>query len=174
MVLSMIFEGKSYGLGMIAACGVIIGGTILAIPIKKGGPDSSFGGIILVLISTVAAAAKPVTIAVVLKGTADRPKLPPTVVLFYDSFISFWFMLVYWLASNERSESTHYIHEHTWVAIGIVVGGATMAFAFNLANYYYVQLTSALTTIVTANGIKARTPIRCRAAHRARLPCALP
>ena len=158
MVLSVIFERKSYGLGMVAACAAIIAGTILAIPIKKGGPESSFGGILLVMISTVAAAAKPVTIAVVLKGTEDRPKLPPTVVMFYDSFVSFWFMLIYWLASNERAESTHYIHEHSWVAFGIVVGGATMAFAFNLANYYYVQLTSALTTIVTANGIKARPP----------------
>ena len=32
--------------------------------------------------------------------------------------------------------------------------GATMAFGFNLSNYFFVLLTSALTTTVAANGVK--------------------
>ena len=154
MLFSVMIEGKRYGLGMLISCAVIVGGTIMAVPMQQGGPTTSMTGITFVLISTLAASLKPVLSAIVMKGTPEAPKLPPTVVLFYDTFISFWFMLLYWLLSAERSASLTYLHDRTGEGLGIIAGGATMAFGFNVSTYFFVSLTSALTTTVAANGVK--------------------
>lgn len=38
-------------------------------------------------------------------SSKDLPKLPPPVVLFYDSALSFCFMFCYWIVSVERAPS---------------------------------------------------------------------
>ena len=156
MIFSVMFEGKTYGWDMILACSVIVAGTILAVPSGgSSGDETSFSGVIVVIVSTLAASLKPVIMSNVMKGTPERPKLEPTVVLFYDTFISFWFMLIYWLVSDERSKTCAYLGGgHFGYAIGLILVGATMAFGFNLSSYFFVLLTSALTTTVAANGVK--------------------
>jgi len=162
MLFSVTLEKKIYGLGSyIAIITLILGTCVAVLSVTKSNAKSGdsaggaqFLGISLVLMSTLASALKPVLQAIVMRGTADKPKLSAQVVLFYDSVITFCFMFIYWIASNERAGSIDYISQAGGEAFGICVGGALMAFTFNLATYYWIQLTSALTTIVTANGIK--------------------
>jgi hypothetical protein len=49
----------------------------------------------------------------------------------------------YWLLSSERDASLHYLEDPhtTFVGVGIVLVGASMAFGFNLAVYYFVLYT---------------------------------
>jgi len=154
MLFSVLFEGKRYGWKLIISCAVIVGGTILAVPMGCSSEDVDLSGVVIVMISTLAASLKPVIMSVVMQGTPERPKLPPTVVLFYDTFLSFWIMLLYWLLAAEREASIEYIRERPGTAIGVIVGGALMAFGFNISSYFFIQLTSALTTTVASNGVK--------------------
>jgi len=154
MVFSAIFEKKGYGWGMILSCGAIVAGTIMSIPTKSGGPADSIQGIIILMISVVVQGFKPVIQAMVMAGSASHPKLAPTVCMCYDCSLSFCFMLTYWVVMTEREPSLVYISHHPALAVTMVVAGSLMAFAFNLSNYYFIKLTSSLTTIVAANGIK--------------------
>jgi len=155
MVFSAGLEGKTYGWGTILSCCAIIGSTILAIPFSGHDQQTSVSGVIILLIAVLASSLKPVVMAMVMKGTPERPKLEPTVVLFYDTGLAFWFMLVYWLASNERQEVIDYFKAgNGGLATGLVIAGATQAFLFNLTNYFLVLLTSALTCTVTGNAVK--------------------
>ena len=76
--------------------------------------------------------------------------------MFYDSACAAVFMLIYWLFSNEREQSIEYFANPTTTLVGFfVVGvGASMAFLFNIAGYYFTLYTSALTSTVGANGVK--------------------
>jgi len=153
MIFAAIFQGKRYSWPIICCTGVIVGGTILAVPMSSK-QSTSFTGVIVVVISMLAASLKPVIMSIVMKGTAEHPKLPSTVVLFYDTFLSFWMMLVYWLASAERERSVTYIGERPGTAIGLILGGASMAFGFNLSNYVFCQVTDPVTLSVASNGVK--------------------
>jgi len=155
MVFSSLIEGKRYSWPMALTCTAIVAGTILAIPFDDNGTTTSAAGLIIVIISTLAASFKPVVVSMVMQGSADQERLPPTVALFYDVSLAFWFMLIYWLASpTERAQSIEYIGRHPDLAVGIILGGATMAFGFNLSSYYFIQFTSALTSTVVSNGVK--------------------
>ena len=86
-----------------------------------------------------------------------RKKLSPTLLLFYDTGISFFYMLAYWLLSNERDDSIKYMRNNsmqTRLTLTIILCGSSMAFIFNISNYYFVMLTSALTSGIAANSIK--------------------
>lgn len=155
MVFSFLLEGRTYSWGMLISCGLIVAGTILAVPFSSSGPQTSVAGVVVVIISTIFACLKPVIMSIVMKGTPDRPKLEPTVVLFYDTFLAFWFMLVYWLVSHERQGVIDYYKGgNGGLATGLVTAGALMAFGFNLSNYFVVLLTSALTVTVCGNAVK--------------------
>ena len=90
----------------------------------------------------------------VMAGTDELPKLHPTVVLFYDTGLSFCIMFVYWVCSYERANSVSYMGSHAGMGLLIIAIGSSMAFIFNLANYYFVRLTSALTSGIGANAVK--------------------
>jgi len=154
MLFSFLLEKKSYSLATMAATAGIVGGLILALPMKSGGPATSIEGVIFCFTSLLAASLKPVIMKLVMTGTETRPKLAPTVVMFYDFALAFWFMLFYWVLSAERAASVEYMSSHTWAAVGILCAGSAMAFVFNLSNYFYVQLTSALTMTIASNGVK--------------------
>merc|ERR1712070_1123114 len=87
---------------------------------KPGEPPSSVAGIIVCVVSLMAASLKPVVAMVVMSGSTERPKLAPTLVLFYDTALAFWLMLFYWLCSNERQESITYLTDPKYTTISIV------------------------------------------------------
>mmetsp|Transcript_26168 Transcript_26168/g.64860 ORF Transcript_26168/g.64860 Transcript_26168/m.64860 type:complete len:366 (-) Transcript_26168:136-1233(-) len=154
MIFSFLLEQKTYSLMAVVSCVLIVVGTILSIPLSGKGPSTSVVGVVVVIISTFAASLKPVIMSLVFKGLKEKPRLEPTVVLFYDAFISFWLMLFYWLLSWERAATVEYIGQHPASSAGIVAGGASMAFVFNLSCYFFIMYTSALTSTVASNGTK--------------------
>jgi hypothetical protein len=89
-------------------------------------------------------------------GTPDKPRLYPTLVLFYDMVTSFCCMLLYWLCSSERAASIEYMRAPGQgpIALMVLASGSSMAFEFNLSNNIFILVTSALTTSVCGNGIK--------------------
>ncbi|KAL1527837.1 hypothetical protein AB1Y20_009217 [Prymnesium parvum] len=155
MLFSFILERKTYTLKMVVTCTMIVVGTVLAIPMSSKGGTTSLVGVIIVIISMLAASLKPVVMTLVFKGMSDKPKLDPPVVLFYDSFLSFWIMLMYWLISpTERAGTIEYIGKRSSTAILVICAGASMAFFFNLCTYFVIKYTSAVTCMVASNGNK--------------------
>ena len=155
MLFSVLFQGKKYGWPMIISCALIIAGTIIAVPMQSTpGQTTQLSGVIFVITSTLAASLKGVVMAIVMKGTDERPKLSPTAVLWYDCFLAFWMMVIYWLVSAERADSIAYFGLHPGWAVCIILGGSSMAFGFNLSNYFFILSTSPLTVTVCSNGVK--------------------
>ena len=159
MLFSHLLANKTYTRNVILTVGAIVTGSILAnthsmISGNSNG-ENSFLGVFICASSLLANALKPVLQMKMMAGD-DKPKLAPTVILFYDASCSFFFMLTYWILSPEREASVRYLADPhtTFVGIGIVLVGAFMAFCFNLSVYYFVLYTSALTSAIGANGIK--------------------
>ena len=91
-LMSFLLMGTTYTMPTIAATVALVLGTILAIPM--GGSDhTSLRGVALVVLSTLAMAVRPVVMKQVFEGSVKRPKLAPTVLLFYDSCITSVFMV---------------------------------------------------------------------------------
>jgi len=156
MAFSAALQGRRYSYQTILACCMIVAGTVLAVPQKTGGGATQVGGIVLVIISTLAAALKAVVMSIMMDGLKDKPKLPATVGLFYDCALAFCMMVIIWLVSaNERASSIDYFKTHPPMqGVLIILGGACMAFGFNLSNYYFIRTTSALTSSIGSNGVK--------------------
>lgn len=105
---------------------------------------------------------------ITMAGTSTKEKLAPTLVLFYDTFLSFFFMFAYWLVSSERAPSIAYLtntadtkespwlegHNTALVGATIILVGSSMAFTFNMSVYYFVKLTSALTSTIGSLAVK--------------------
>lgn len=160
MIFSFILAKKTYGPAIIASVCALVVGSVLSQASSYaggGGDGTSMTGVIICIISLMASAIKPVVAMMVMAGTPDRPKLAPNLVLFYDTGIAFFFMLIYWLVSPEREGSFEYISggaTQVSMTITIILCGSSMAFIFNIANYYFVMLTSALTSGIAANTVK--------------------
>jgi len=156
--LSYVMANKRYPTAIVVCILLLVVGSVVSnlSGFTSSGTSTSTAGVIVCLVSLAAASTKPVVAMIVMAGTEERPKLAPTLLLFYDTFIAFWFMLIYWLASPERQGSIDYLGDHNKTGIGIliIVIGSTVAFAFNLGLYYYVMLTSALASAILSNAIK--------------------
>jgi hypothetical protein len=163
-------------LGKVATCQIyitilfMIAGSVLAVSASFGADsgDSKEAhelmlGMIFCIISLAAACLKPVLQKIVQSGgSGDRTPLIPAQALFWDQGIGVWIYLIIWLANvnNERQASIDYLSGNTsnknsgWLGLGIIVWGSTMAFTFNIAIYYFILYTSALSSSVGANGVK--------------------
>jgi len=168
---SYVIARITYSWSIILTVLVLVGGCILANADSFGDSDSDneIGGIITVVISTLAASVKPVIAMVTMAdrsdGTAPRPKLAPEQILFFDAGLAFWYMFLYWVSGidNERQNSINYLAGKTCVedncdlglvGVGIIAAGCSMAVLFNLATYYFVKSTSALSSTVGSNFMK--------------------
>ena len=94
-LLSMIFSHlilkKTYTKQMIAAVIVIAIGAGMAVPF--GDASVTVLGVVLVTVATVASSTKPVVGELLINFT-EKPRLAPAALVFYDSCLSFVFMLV--------------------------------------------------------------------------------
>ena len=165
-IFEYIFQGKVYGGLTYAAVSMIVFGSVLAnAPLfSVPGSETSLVGVVLCIISLMAASLRPVLQKILLsndgKTKLARAPLTPSQALFWDASISFCMMLLIWLCSAERVPSVEYLLSHTanpqsgLLGVAIIVAGSTMAFTFNIAMYYYILYTSALTSTVGSAGIK--------------------
>lgn len=155
MIFSYTVAKKTYSYTTMAAVFFVVLGSCMAVfyQFAKGG-SSQVLGVVSCLISLLAASFKPVIMMIVMEGTAEKPKLAPTVLMTYDFGLAFFPMCLYWLCSSERSASIMYEQHHFVTATIIICAGSMAAFLFNLANYYFILLTSALTSTIGSNGVK--------------------
>jgi len=158
-IFSIIFAGKKYSVGIICSvCSIVIGSVLSNADsfTHKDGTATSVAGVVICIVGLVASGLRPVIAMMVMAGTPEKPKLYPTLVLFYDTATAFFCMLTYWVFSNEREASIEYMTTPGQTSLGFTIlgFGSLMAFEFNLANYCFILVTSALTTAVGANGIK--------------------
>jgi drug/metabolite transporter (DMT)-like permease len=166
VVLEYIIIGRNPGAPIVACVGFICIGSILSCayrfqeayiaPPDTSGFDDVWLGFAMVSISILLSSLRPVIAMILMSGTETHPKLDPAVVLFYDCSLAFWFMLLYWTAGPEREPSLAYLADPAtrWVGVHVITVGSSMAFMYNLATYYYVNLTSAVTATIGANAVK--------------------
>lgn len=159
MILSCLLAGKRYGPPIIITVLSLCVGSVLAsyYKISSSSSSSSFIGVILCSCSMLGGSARPVISMMVMKDSPTHPKLSPTVLMCYDSGLSFLMMLFLWAVSpQERSESIAYLGDSKTTAIGIMIIciGAGIAFFFNLSQFLTVKFTSALTVTIASGVVK--------------------
>jgi len=159
MLFSIVRANKKYSAPVIATVVCCIVGSVLANAdsfLKPQTTPTSLNGVIICIVGLVASALRPVISMIAMEGSADKPKLAPTQVLFYDCFIAFFLMLAYWAISPERELSLAYMSdpEQRQIGLTVIAAGSSLAFEFNLANYTFIMVTSALTSAIGANSVK--------------------
>lgn len=170
IVFAYLLEKMVPSLSAIISVLVIVGGTVLAVPLTESGRGSSSTthssgtsstvtvsyavGLLLALISMLAVAMKGVLSAYIMKEH-KAAALTPSALIFWQSALSFPVLLVIWAAGamGERDASLQFWREKPAEALGIVVAISTSACVYNLILFYFTRLTSAL-MVAIAGGIK--------------------
>ena len=158
IIFSFLLAKKSYALSIIATVVAMVIGSVMSnwVQLSKGS-HADVMGVTVCLVSLGASALRPVMASIVMTGSDGRPRLHPTSLLFYDCALSCCGFIVLWLCTAERHESLAYLGAngmHRTIGLIIIFGGAAIAFVFNLAQFYFIQLTSALTSAFGANSVK--------------------
>ena len=156
----------------------ICGGSVLTQVDNFDGASSTIVGIVVCAIAICAASARGVLQKAITSGTPGVEPLQPLVVLMWDASFSAVILFFIWVFSDERGRSIDYLLGRTanelsgLLAAGIISFGSALAFTHNIANYYYIMWTSALTMAIGGNGIKIF--LLCGACARARALAAFP
>ena len=162
MFFSFLFAGKSYSAPMVFVVFCLCVGSILSVWYKVANDvddgTSLLVGVLMCVVGLAAASIKPVLVMMLTDGLlSDKlPRLEPTVVLYYDCVLAFTCMLITWASLDERQESLAYLSDPETRGIGIVIIalGSVLAFLFNMSNFYFIKLTTALTSTVGGSGVK--------------------
>jgi hypothetical protein len=158
-VLEFVMLGKTYQCLVYVSVVFICAGSAISQLSSTDGSSSTMG-VIVCLVSLFAASAKGVLQKIITAGSGDLKPLEPTQALVWDGGVSFVIMFFVWILSDERDKSIAYLTGSTGnpksglLALGIISFGSMLAFIFNLANYYFIHYTSALTMTVGGNGVK--------------------
>jgi len=160
MLFSFLLAKKTYTPIKIAVVLLLCVGSVFSVwyKISSDSSGSQISGVVMVFTGLLAASIKPVIVMMLMDGLVgdSLPKLEPTVVLVYDCCIAFVCMLTTWACMDERQASIEYLADSSTTGIGILIIaiGSAMAFCFNLSNFYFIKLTSALTATVGGSGVK--------------------
>jgi hypothetical protein len=160
-LLEFVFLGKVYNWVIyLMVFGICAGSGVSQLSNLGGESKELILGLIVCTISLFAASAKGVLQKIITSGTKDLKPLEPTQAIVWDCGISFVIMFIVWIVSDERDESIAYLRGQTpndksgLLALGIISFGSFLAFMFNIANYYFIHYTSALTMTIGSNGVK--------------------
>jgi drug/metabolite transporter (DMT)-like permease len=156
MILSFALERKRYPMGKVASVVGMCAAAVISVPFGDDSTASPFG-LLLVTISMLAAATRPV-MAAMLMGDAKQTGLTPLVLVWYDSLISFTVLVVISLAT-ELDGLILYFSAQPLRGLGIVILGSTMAFCYNIVTFSLTKAVGSLTTAVLGNVKQARAPL---------------
>ena len=106
-------------------------------------------GLVLVLLSMMAAATRPV-MAAVLMGDAKESGLSPLVLVWYDSLISSSILLIFSLAI-ELPGLKQYFAEQPVQGVWIIALGSAMAFCYNIVTFNLTKAVGSLASAVLGN-----------------------
>jgi hypothetical protein len=179
LLMGKVYNGLIYGI----ICVLVVGAIMSNAPSFAAGGSSQIGGIIQVLVSLAAATLRPVLQKLAMSGgsalnpcggacgssclkpseqKSSKASLSPSQVLFWDTGLAFCIFFVMFLCNieGERDEAFKFLGGQTsnpnsgWLGAGIIVFGASLAFMFNIAMYYFIMYTSALAAAIGGNGVK--------------------
>merc|ERR1712086_405019 len=104
----------------------------------------------LALWSTAMSGLRPVLTALLLKNSHESG-LAPVPLLWYDAAFSTVLLFLAFIISEETLMVSKFFKNDTAAGMGILIGGSTCAFAYNIVVFYLVKVTSSLTSVVLAN-----------------------
>merc|ERR1740138_1979146 len=107
-------------------------------------------GSFLALWSTAMSGLRPVLTALLLKNSHESG-LAPVPLLWYDAAFSTVLLFLAFIISEETLMVSQFFKKDTAAGMGILIGGSTCAFAYNIVVFYLVKVTSSLTSVVLAN-----------------------
>merc|ERR1711865_1167614 len=148
IVFSYFIERKTYSYPILGASLVLTMGACMSIPwdSPKVTPIGSF----LALWSTAMSGLRPVLTALLLKSSHESG-LAPVPLLWYDAAFSTVLLFLAFIISEETLMVAQFFKNDTAAGMGILIGGSTCAFAYNIVVFYLVKVTSSLTSVVLAN-----------------------
>merc|ERR1712216_1069086 len=107
-------------------------------------------GSFLALWSTAMSGLRPVLTALLLQKSKESG-LSPVPLLWYDAAFSTVLLFLAFIISEETLLVSQFFKKDTAAGMGILIGGSTCAFAYNIVVFYLVKVTSSLTSVVLAN-----------------------
>jgi len=148
IIFSYFIEKKTYSYPILGASLVLTFGACMSIPwdSPKVTPIGSF----LALWSTAMSGLRPVLTALLLKNSHESG-LAPVPLLWYDAAFSTVLLFLAFMISEETLMVSQFFKKDTAAGMGILIGGSTCAFAYNIVVFYLVKVTSSLTSVVLAN-----------------------
>lgn len=149
MVLSFFIEKKRYTWLLIAAVVVQVLGAIAAVPWHDNDQAATFG-IILCLVSMLAAATKPVLAGSLMKDMRESG-LSPLVLVWYDSLFSIFWIFIISVAKSEPIGVINFMRDQPALGWGVILIGSSLAFSYNIVVFYLTKVTSSLTNVILAN-----------------------
>ena len=148
IIFSCFIEKKTYSYPILGASLVLTAGACMSIPwdSPKVTPIGSF----LALWSTAMSGLRPVLTALLLKNSHESG-LAPVPLLWYDAAFSTVLLFLAFSISEETLMVAQFFKNDTAAGMGILIGGSTCAFMYNIVVFYLVKVTSSLTSVVLAN-----------------------
>jgi len=148
MCLSYTFGKKRYGPWLMLDVVIQVLGAILAVPYGDNMAEPL--GLLMVFISMLAAASKPVVAGILMKDMKESG-LTPLVLVWYDSLLSIFWLFGVSLCTTERTDAPAFILADPRKSLLLVGAGSCMALGYNIVVFYLTKVTSALTNVVLAN-----------------------
>ena len=151
MILSALFEGRFYRLICMFAVVSIAFCTALVTAGVVSSHDANHNeplGIALTVFACLASAARPVTMALLMRHTPDGTAqfANPFLVIWYEGLLTSPYYVLLWLVTGEAGPSLAYMRAHPGPALMYNAAGSTMAIFYIIALMYMIQMTSALTS----------------------------
>jgi len=158
MIFSYFIESKRYTVPIIAIVSVLVAGTLLAVPWhakpKPPGETPEWVGIVLVVISTLATAMRPVVSSYLMRSNAGGKPLTATAMAFWDALIAIPVLAVAAVITDvvlRPGVQTVFAGENALTNVGLVAIGCGMAGIYGPVTFYTIKLTSSLSFVIIGN-----------------------
>jgi len=152
MVLAFFLEARRYTpLLIVAIVALAVCSALVAVgSMRNAELLNSVQGVVLSVVGAVAAAARPVFVAILLRASepGQPPPNTPLVLVWYEAIVCTPLYLLLWVYGANRQATLEYLQAQPGLSVGYIAAGSAMAFCFSLAVNELIQVTSALTSTV--------------------------
>ena len=160
MIFSYFIESKRYTIPIIAIVSILVAGTLLAVPWhakpKPAGATPEWVGIVLVVISTLATAMRPVVSSHLMRsnaGAGGKP-LTATAMAFWDALIAIPVLAVGSVVTDvvmRPGVQEVFAGANAMNNIGLISLGCLFAGVYGPVTFYTIKLTSSLSFVIIGN-----------------------
>ncbi|KAL3933288.1 MAG: hypothetical protein SGPRY_000346 [Prymnesium sp.] len=149
IVLSYYIEKKGYNIIVICIVSLQVICSLLAVP--QDGTSASAYGVVLAILSVIAASGKPVLAAVLMRGRMQTGLTPLALIS------AVFTALLTLLSDDERTHLYIELRSQAQRSCVVIIVGSLLASAYNILMFYLTLVTSALTNTVLGNVKQVRT-----------------